>query len=188
MISNHVCLGLFPFLCCFSFFFILCPACSLFSFFLFYVHLLLLSSLLFLYFSTCSCLKLRTEWLVIEDHCLFSGPQDLQSLSPQRVCARLFLRSSFLFAPLLPFLLLLVFILIFFPPQVLSLKLDFHLRWTRSTRHVYATFLPSIFLSLFLCLFLTSFCPPFSLLYLLMWIISPQSNSDRSSILLLMVL
>lgn len=29
------------------------------------------------------------------------------------------------------------------------LKLDFHLRWTRSTRRVYAAFLPSIFLSLF---------------------------------------
>ena len=96
----------------------------------------------FLHF-LCSCLKLRTEQLVIEDHCLSSGPQDLQCLSPRLIFARQF------FGPL--------FVCFFFPSSFFFshklhkpfLKLDFHLRWTRSTRRVYAAFLPSIFLSLF---------------------------------------
>lgn len=49
------------------------------------------------------------------------------------------------------------FCLLFFPSSFFFshklhkpfLKLDFHLRWTRSARRVYAAFLPSIFLSLF---------------------------------------
>lgn len=42
----------------------------------------------FLHSSRCSCLKLRGEQLVIEDHCLSSGPQDFQCLSLQLICAR----------------------------------------------------------------------------------------------------
>lgn len=121
-----------------------------------YILPLLLPSLLpFLHF-LCSCLKLRTEQLVIEDHCLSSGPQDLQCLSPQLIFARQFFGPLFVcfFSP--PLLLLLSL----FPHKLHKpfLKLDFHLRWTRSTRCVYAAFLPSIFLSLFL----TSFQPVLS--------------------------
>lgn len=68
-----------------------------------YILPLLLPPLLlpFLHF-LCSCLKLRTEQLVIEDHCLSSGPQDLQCLSPQLIFARQFFGPLFVcfFSPL----------------------------------------------------------------------------------------
>ncbi len=105
----------------------------------------------FLHF-LCSCLKLRIEQLVIEDHCLSSGPQDLQCLLLQLIFARQFfglLFVCFFFSSSSS--------LSLFPHKLHKpfLKLDFHLRWTRSTRRVYAAFLPSIFLSLFF----TSFQP-----------------------------
>lgn len=49
-------------------------------------------------FSPHSCLKLRTEQLVIEDHCLSSGSQDLQYLLLQLILARQFFGPLFLFA------------------------------------------------------------------------------------------
>lgn len=48
-----------------------------------------------LHFSPHSCLKLRTEQLVIEDHCLSSGPQDLQCLLLQLILARQFFGPLF---------------------------------------------------------------------------------------------